>query len=300
VADTLYEHYTTEFSNNWIPRAQQARSRLSDFIDFQNGTFRGERKRFDRSASQSSRRRTERKAPTVAVNPTLDFRWINRASYELVNDLDEDDAENLGELILPTGRWTRDHMSAYMRDCDDVAWQAALGTVLTGEDGDTQTAFSASYQIAAGGTGLTVAKLRAANRMLMESDLEGAELDGDGNPNAANRVLVCTAEQIDNLLGDPQVTSADYNTVRALADGVVNTFMGFTFRRIERLTKVSTTRSCVAWIKGAIIASKGPMKSRIATIHTQSDAIQNRSTWRLGATRLHDEAVIQIDCIEAA
>src|SRR5687768_14817879 len=108
-ADTIPAHSTTEFSKNWIPRAQQAISRLTNFIDWQQGTFKGERKRFDRTGVQEFQQKVERKAPTISNNPELDFRWINRASYNLTNDLDEDDAENLGELILPTGQWTKDH-----------------------------------------------------------------------------------------------------------------------------------------------------------------------------------------------
>jgi hypothetical protein len=300
VADTIYEHYTTEFSGNWIPRAQQTQSRLSNFVDFENGTFRGERKRFDRSAKQTFRRKNERKAPTVPSNPTLDFRWISRATYDIANDLDEDDADSLGELILPTGRWTRDHVSAYHRLCDGVYCAAALGSVTTGEDGDTTTAFSSSYQIAAGGNGLTLAKLRTANQLLMESDLEGAEIMGDGNGSPATRVIVVTAEQIDNLLGDTQITSSDYNTVKALANGYVDTFMGFKFIRFEGLTKASTTRSCVAWVKGAVVASKGPISTKIDVIPTESHKVQVRSVCKVGAMRLHDEAVIQIDCTETA
>jgi hypothetical protein len=304
--DTLPAHYTTEFSDNWQPRAQQSRSRTSDFIDWQSGTFRGERKRFDRTGVQEFQQKVERKAPTIANNPELDFRWINRASYNLTNDLDEDDKDNLGELITPDGQWVRDHVKAYMRLVDaKCGYGPALGNVVTGELGDTNTALPAAQQIAAGGTGLTVAKLKAANEILMDSDLEGADLMEDGTPNPEGRVFVCTAQQITNLLSDPQVTSADYNTVRALVAGNVNTFMGFTFRRISArntigLPKVSTTRSCVCWVKGALIGSKGEMKSHIDIIPTQSHKVQVRSTARVGGARLHDEGVVQVDCIETA
>lgn len=305
-ADTPPAHYTTEFSKNWIPRAQQAVSRLSEFIDFQGGTFKGERKRFDRTGVQDFQQKTQRKAPTIPNNPELDFRWINRSSWDLTNDLDEDDRENLGDLVLPTGQWTKDHLKAYMRLVDaKCGWGPALGNVVTGELGDTNTALPVAQQIAAGATGLTVAKLKQANEILMDSDLDGADMGASGEPNADARVLVCTAQQIRNLLDDPQVTSADYNTVKALVAGTVNTFMGFTFRRISRnsrlpLPKVSTTRSCVCWVKGAIIASKGPMESHIDVIPTESHKVQVRSTARLGGARLHDEAVVQIDCIEVA
>lgn len=298
MADTLYEHYTTEFTQNWIARAQQTKSRTEPYVDWQEGAFKGERKRFDRTGTQTARRKTERKAPTVAVNPNLDFRWISRMAYEIVNDFDEDDGDLLGELVLPTGRWVKDHTSAYMRLCDEVLIESALGNVLTGEAGTTQTALPGSQQIAAGGDGLTLTKLRTANERLLDAELEGAGMDGE---NATNRVIFCTAQQITNLLSDPYITGADYNNVRALVNGVVDTFMGFKFVRLKKdlIPKVSTTRSCVAMVRGAMYGAKGTMKSRIATRYDKSDAVEIRSTFYVGYARIHDEGVVQIDCIES-
>lgn len=306
MADTIPQHYTTEFYTNWIHRAQQLKSRLEGWAKWE--MVKGERKRFDRTSAQVFRRRLERKAETIPVNPTLDFRWLLKAFYELVNDYDESDAENLGELILPTGAWVEDHAAAYSRLKDQVIVDAALGNAVTGEAGTSTTALPAGQMIAAGGTGLTVAKLRSARQILRESNLEGTRLPGqDSGPSSSNAVLVTTSEQITNLLSDPQVTSADYNTVRALVDGNVDTFMGFKFEVLDTQTgvqvglpKVSTTRSCVAFIKGAIQATLGTIKTHIDIIPTQSHKTQVRSTCEAAANRLHDEAVVQIDCIETA
>lgn len=288
MADTLPTHYTTEFSTNWIHRVQQSKGRLDAFVE--DHTITGERKRFDRIGSQSSHLRTERKGPTQNTDPSYDFRWANNRDYELSNLLDKDDARKLGELVLPTSDIVKTHAMAYHRDADDVAWGAALGSVLTGELGTTVTTLPSSQQIAAGGTGLTIAKLRSANYILQDADLE----------DEAPRVLVVTAQQILNLLATTEVTSADYNSVKALVDGKVDTFMGFKFKIIRRLTKVSTTRSCVAWVKGAIKRTKGVMMNRIDIRTDLSMATQIYSSWHLGATRVYDEGVVQIDCIESA
>lgn len=272
-------------------------SRTQPWVDWQNGTFKGERKRFSRTGEQTAVKKTERKAPTVANNPSLDFRWIQRESYNITNDLDEDDADLLGELVLPTGQWTKDHSAAYNRLCDSALVSAALGSVIVGENGDSTSSIPAAQQIAASATGLTLAKLRSANEILQDAELEGAEMDGEG---AANRVIFCTAQQINNLLADSTLTSGDFNTVRALVAGQVDTFMGFKFVRLKKslIPKASTTRSCVAIVRGAMIGNKGSMKARIATRHDKSDTIEIRSTFYLGYARLHDEGVVQIDCTE--
>lgn len=286
MADTIPQHYSTEFSTNWIHRVQQTKCRLDGFIEKEN--FLGERKRYDRIGAQTSRKRTERKGPTNITDPSLDFRWAYRNTYDLGNLLDKDDAKNLGSLVLPTSDYVKSHANACNRDCDDVAWQAALGSAMTGELGATAAVLPAGQQIAAGGTGLTIAKLIEANRLLEDADLE------DGSP----RVMVVTAKQMADLLGTTQVTSADYNAVKALVAGNIDTFMGFKFVKIKRLTKVSTTRSCVAWVKGAIRVTEGARMSDISIRKDLSMATQIYSSWDYGAVRVYDEGVVQIDCTE--
>ena len=270
----------------------------------------GERKRYDRIGAQTSRLRTERKGPTNLSDPTLDFRWAYRQSFDLGNLLDKDDAQNLAPLVLPTSDYVKSHASAYARDCDDVAWKAALGAVMTGELGATSTAFDYTNQwIGKGGavgaatgtaSGLTVAKLITANEILQDADIE------DGSP----RVLVCTAKEITNLLNTTKVTSADYNSVKALVNGTVDSFMGFKFIVIKRLAKSDgasynstdsgNVRRCVAWVKGAIKRTKGSMMSKIGEREDLSYSTQICSAWNLGATRVYDEGVVQIDCDEGA
>jgi hypothetical protein len=287
MADTIPEHYSTEFSTNWIQRTQQTRGRLDAFVEDIN--FSGERKRFDRIGSQSSHKRTERKGPTIITDPSMDARWAYRQSYELANLLDRDDAQNLAPLVLPTSDLVVSHTNAYHRDADDIAWSAALGDAMTGEAGATASALPAGQKIAAGGTGLTLAKLIAANQILEDADLE------DGNP----RVLCVTAAQLTDLLNTTEVKSADYNSVKALTNGEIDTFMGFKFVKIKRLPKVSTTRSLPGWVKGAIKRIKGPMRSSIDIRTDLSYSTQIASMWNLGAVRIYDEGVIQIDVIES-
>jgi hypothetical protein len=286
MSDLVPLHYTTEFATNWIQRVQQTKARLDAFVV--DETFSGERKRWNRLAAQNSRLRTERKGPTVVSEASSDMRWAHRKSFDLANTLDREDAQNLGALVLPTSDYVMSHASAHNRDKDDVAWQAALATVFTGEDGTGTSVFPAANQIAAGGTGLTVVKLLQTNELL-----EGADLEDE-----APRVLACTAQQLTNLLNSTEVKSADYNTVKALVDGKIDTFMGFKFVKIKRLTKVSTTRTCVAWVKGAIKRFIGERFSDISKRSDLSYATQIYSAWNFGAVRVYDEGVVQIDCTE--
>lgn len=287
MADNIPVHYATEFSTNWIHRTQQMSARFDAFVDNEN--FNGERKRYDRIQKQTSRLRTERKATTPATDPTLDSRWCYRQTFDLANVLAEEDARNLAPLVLPTSDYVKGHSMAYNRDKDSIVYLAALADAMTGEAGTTPVALPAGQKIAASATGLTLTKLLSAVEIL-----NGADLTDEAN----SRILVVSPQQMTNLLNTTEIKNADYNTVKALAAGNVDTFMGFKFVISNLLTKVSTTRSCVAWCKGAMKRVTGGMRTTIDRLPQVSNATQIYSSWDLSAVRVYDEGVVQIDCTE--
>ncbi len=287
MADTIPSHYTTEFSTNWIHRAQQTLARFDAYVVDEQ--FEGERKRYDRLFKQTSRLRTERKAPTPVAEAATDSRWCYRQTYDLTNVLAEEDARNLGRLILPTSEYVQSHSYAYHRDCDAVAYAAALGNAVTGELGTSTSALPSGQKIAHGATGLTLPKLRQAVEILNGADLQ----------DQMERILVVSPKQMSALLAEQTVTSADYNNVKALVDGRVDTFMGFKFVVSNLLTLSGSTRSCVAWCKGSIKRVKGAMRTTIDRLPGTSNATQIFSSWDLSAVRVYDEGVVQIDCQES-
>jgi hypothetical protein len=194
-------------------------------------------------------------------------------------------------LIDPTSAYAQAAAAAMGRSMDDVIIDAALGTAFTGETGSTSTTMLAGNQIANGGTDLTVAKLRTAKKTL---DL--ASVDP-----SIPRYIAVGPEQIDALLGDTNVTSSDFNTVKALVQGEINTFMGFEFIVTNRLSKASNIRSCFAWAEDGLTLAIG--KDVMARIDERSDkgyATQVYYCMSIGATRMEEEKVVQIDCDESA
>ena len=285
--DNIPAHFTTEYSENWVARTQQRKSRLDPFINIID--FNGERKRFDRVGASVSRRRTERAAPTPVSNATSDSRWAYREFFEIpARILDEDDALNLAPLVLPTSQYVMDDAAMYNRDVDDLAVAIALRDAKVGQDGTGVFPLPATQKIVHGGTGLTLAKLISANEIRL-----AAEMD-DSTP----WVLVVSKQQVSNLLNTTEIKSADYNTVRALVAGQIDTFMGFRFVINNRLPKATTTRTCVAWANGAVQMIRGAMSSKIDTRKDLSYATQIYSKYNLGGVRIHDEAVISIECTE--
>lgn len=288
MADPIPSHYGTEFTDNWIARIAQKESKLSPFLSGQIEDFDGERKRYDRINKQSSRRRTERKGATPTGNLDTDSRWCYRVSDEIpAIILDRDDEKNLGNLVLPTSRIVQNAADCYNRDFDKLVVDTALGSVMTGEAGTTSTSFGAGQQIAHGSVGLTLAKLRAAKLLLRNADVPENDT-----------ILVVDPEQMDDLLGVTEVTNSDYNALKALVEGKVEYFMGFRIVWFNNLPISGSTRSCVAFQPSALQFTRGMRETTIDRRPDLSNAVQIYSYWRYGGTRLHDEAVVEIQCTE--
>lgn len=179
--------------------------------------------------------------------------------------------------------------AAIGRAMDEELASKAVGTASTGEDGGTSTALPSAQKIAVASAGLTVAKLRTA-----KSKLDSNDVDGEG------RFIWVHSKQVDNLLGDSNVTSIDTNTVKSLVNGEINQFLGFTFVRAERLTATSTTRHCVAFQRMGI--GLAVWQEIVGRIDERKDAHYAKQIYfrmRFGATRLEEARVVQVDCLES-
>lgn len=168
-------------------------------------------------------------------------------------------------------------------------------TAVTGKGSSGTAAFdSTNYSIATGSAGMTVTKLRQAAQKLMT-----AENPKDGGANAWYCVMTAKQLMID-LLATTEVTSADFNTVKALTKGEVNEFMGFEFCRDENLPISSTTRSTFAWRKASMllaVAAQGV--ASISIRNDLEDAVQIRYEVDSGATRMDEKGVVRILCTES-
>jgi len=78
------------------------------------------------------------------------------------------------------------------------------------------TSLTVSTDIGGTGSNLNTTKFRAAKKAI----------DAKGVP-MTDRYFVAHANNIYGLLGDTTATSADYNTIRALVNGEIDTWLGF-------------------------------------------------------------------------
>jgi hypothetical protein len=107
-------------------------------------------------------------------------------------------------------------------------------------------------------------------------------------------------KQITDLLGTTEVTSSDFNTVKALANGEINSFLGFNFVVSNRLSIASSKRKCIAYAMDGIGLGVG--KDVTARIDERADkgyATQVYYCASFGATRMEEEKVVEIQAHEA-
>ena len=148
--------------------------------------------------------------------------------------------------------------------------------------------------IADGGTNLTVNKLREA-KFFMDKQ----------NVPPGTRYFAFGASQLEALLRSTEATSADFNSVKALVAGELDTFMGFKFfmfgdRAEGGLPLAGTIRTNFAWH----LDSMGYVES--LSPHIATEWIHEKQSWstiariRAGSSALLNEGIVKIDCEETA
>lgn len=307
---TITENFVTQWSSNFHLLAQQSRSRLEQFVSKRPAIV-GSSFTEEVMASAEAQQITTRHGDTPFQNVVQSRRIADMKDYdwgELVDQMDK-----IKMLADPTSDYTRQGVAALNRWKDGTIVSALLGAARTNTG---TTALPAGQIIANGGTGLTLAKLRSAKRKLdaaEQNDEAFFEMSGYnqtqqapfGNYATPSYVLVVSAGAIDNLLSTTEATSADYNSVKALVSGSIDTFMGFKFVRLpdsgpSALPIASTIRSLIAYAPKALSFGTGAdIVTRMQERADKRFSVQVYASMSVGAVRREDLGVVQIDVVES-
>ena len=278
--------FVEQYKSNVFHLAQQKGSKLRDAVRTESVV--GKSHFFERIGSTAAVKRTSRHADTPRVDTPHSRRKVTMDDYDWADLIDDSDKVRL--LISPQSEYAKAGAYAMGRTMDDVIIAAATGNAFGGVSGGSTIALPAGQKIAHGSTGLTIAKLISA-----KETLDAANVDPD-----EARVLVCSAKQISDLLGTTQITSADFNSVKALVQGDIDTFMGFKFIRSERLgTDSNGNRQVLAFTNTSIGLALGKdIQTKISERADKNYSTQVYLCMTIGATRVEDEKVVEIACTE--
>ena len=279
--------FVQQYSANVQMLSQQRGSLLRDAV--RSETMVGKNAFFDQVGKATAVKRTTRHGDTPQIDTPHARRRMSLVDYEYADLIDDQDKVRM--LIDPTSTYAQAAASAMGRAMDDEIIAAATGTAFTGETGSTSTTLPSGQQIAHGSADLTLAKLITAKKTL---DL--ASVDP-----SIPRYIAVGPNQIEALLNNTTVTSSDFNTVKALVQGEIDTFLGFKFIVTNRLALASNIRTCFAWAEDGLALGIG--KDVTARIDERADkgyATQVYYCMSIAATRMEEEKVVSIACDESA
>ena len=279
--------FVEQYSSNIQMLSQQKGSLLRDKVRVESVT--GKNAFFDQVGSVTASVRSTRHADTPQSDTPHSRRRVSLVDYEFADLID--DLDKVRMLVDPTSTYALAAAYAMGRAMDDAIIAAATGSADTGVAGGTAVALPAAQKIVEASTaGLTIAKLRQAKEIIDLADVD---------PSLPRHIIV-SPKQITDLLGTTEVTSSDFNTVKALAQGDINTFLGFNFIVSNRLAIATNKRKCIAFVSDGIGLAVG--KDSTARIDERADkgyATQVYYSAAFGATRMEEDKVVEIQAHEA-
>ena len=305
--------FVKQYSANVQLLVQQMGSRLRGAVTLEAGKI-GEEVYMDRISSTDAQKVTSRHGDSPQIDTPHDRRRVVPVDYDWGDLIDNPD--RLRTLIDPASAYSVNAAMAMGRAMDDEIIAAVTGTSTYGKAGGssyaTLAAFGSASQVISPETNdfavdgetvgnnqpLTVGKLIHARKILGAADADDYDINGQ-----SNLFLVVNAQQLGWLLTSTKVNSADYNQIRALVAGDLNQYMGFNIIRTERLgtetdgtTPVTCDKILAFHRRGVGLCIWEDIVARITERPDKrfSQYIYYRMT--LGATRLEEERVVQINC----
>jgi len=285
VASTQLDLRSQQYGNNIMLLAQRKMSKMLPFV-YNKGIVTGKTFFQDRMAEWSM----EAKGGLNVATPQNDPGYSRRMAYiKTYNDGRlVDRSITLQSLANPTSEWAMNAAYAMGRKIDSEILTALIGSAAYGEAGGSSVALPSAQKIANGSTGLTLAKILQAKRIMDEDDVEE-----DG------RCMVVSPQALEDMLSVEQLTSNDYNSVKALVRGDVDTFLGFKFIKHTGLAVASLVRSCIAFQRNALaFGSTAGSFVKVEDLPTRSYSKQIYYELNIGAVRLEEERVVQVDILE--
>lgn len=251
---------------------------------------------YDRIGSTEAQEITGRHQDTPLTSTPHDRRRVGLRDFDWADLIDRQD--KLRMLIDPTSSYAQNAMWAMGRKMDDIVIESAFATAYTGKTGSGTATFPASQQIAvnyvesggAANSSLTIGKLRRAKEILDANENDEEEL----------RVIAVSAQMLHALLRTTEVTSADYNIVKALVNGQIDTFLGFKFIRTQRLAvNGSGYRRAIAWCKSKLLlAVSQEIMVDVGPRRDKRNSVQVYVSMGIGGVRMEEEGVVEIICDE--
>ena len=209
----LSQAAVTEFDNE-VKHAYQGMGRLRNTVTIRTGVT-GEAYKFTRMGSGlANQKATQADVTPMDINhsrQTANLENWNAPEYTDIFDQAEVNFDEKQELAKTIAK-------ALARREDQIILDAIGAITFAASPANLDEGLDLTIAAA----GLTVQQLREASTGLTDRGVENSE-----------RYIALSAGALSSLLSETQTTSSDFNTVKALVQGEIDSFMGFKFNVIE-------------------------------------------------------------------
>lgn len=291
MADTQNTVYAQAYAQNVMQLAQQKYAKLMP-ICYMKPNVKAKVFYQDQIGEWSMAAKGGRNVQTPNNDPNMARRMGTMVDYHDARLLDRGD--ELRMLSDPRSAYTIAAASSLGRQIDTVIALQSIGTANYGETGSSSVTLgtdliSGISHIAGTPSTLTVARLTLSKQIL---DLEDVEMD--------DRFFVINPYGLQQLLGTTQVTSSDFNTVRALVQGQLDTFLGFKFIVSNVLSSAGTVTTCFAMQRYGVCLAMG--SEPIVRTDERNDLSYSWQVYyelNIGCVRLEEARVVKVDVTNA-
>lgn len=284
MAVDITEAFVQAFANNFMHVAQQSASRLEKAVTLEPNVV-GASKSVNRLGQRTATRRTTRHGDTPINDQAHSTRYVDLFDWEDGDLLDDQDKIRM--LVDPQSDYVKAMVAALNRAKDDVIISAALGSARSTSG---NVALTAGQQIANGGTGMTKAKIITAKKIFRANEAD--------EHNGEELYITYTDDELEDVLSDTTLTSADFMAVKALQEGDISRkWCGFNWIPTQRVPDTGSVRSCFAWAKSGIVLGVGKdITTKVGEDPSKAFNVRLYAKMSLGAVRVEEEKVVQIDC----
>lgn len=295
MTSTQFEVRGQDYSRIILPLARQEKSLLFDRV-YVKPDITGKCFYQDQIGKWEMSAKTTVNPDTPQNDPNLSRTRIDIGTYNDARILDR--SLKLQEFSDPMSQTSMCLSSSVGIQIDKLIYDALGGTAHRGETGATSVSFPAGktvavdFQSAGTNTGLTTTKVRRAAKLL----------NAQGVPNY-DRTFVCSATGLEQMLGTTVVTNSDYNSVKALVAGELDTWMGFKWVVLpDGIINVDGNHIAdyFAFQKTGICF--GMLEELFLRIEERADKSYSKQIYyeiNAGAGRLEEAKVIKVKCDES-
>ena len=294
MAMTIDEVYVRTYENNVRHLAQQTMTKFRDWV-VERGV-QSEQHAWERVDSVDANLKQGPRTPTITEQPSgplFDTPWSRRvstpATYDVSDTVEQDDPTQM--IIDPNSNIAIAQGNSMRRQLDDIIIAAAVGTAAS-ED-DPAIVFPVSQVVGDGLSSITFDNVTEVNEIFMANDVDPDE----------EKLFAVGPKQIRKMLQMTEVTSVDYQNLKALSEGggMVPNWMGFTWINSTRLNlSANSNIECFAMTRRALgLQINKDITAKIAEDPSLSFSWIIYCFLQAGCVRVEDEQIVKLDVLDA-